>query len=131
MTVVARGSATGPAIPATSAPSKARPNNVQVSVSGLPDPVAWSIAVGSSVAAPTTFGGLGGSPLFLSPADGATTLSVNAVPGGTFTAQMSSANWDLSGYTVGDHMWLCVFELAPPVSGTAVVAHVDLGLLVA
>jgi hypothetical protein len=117
--------------PSPAGPSKSRLNSGRATINDKPSaPSTFSIYVGKSTLAPTTFAGLSISALCTDGTD-ADSLGYQNVPAG-WNVQCSFSAVDLSAFTVGDQLWLCLFEVAAtPSGGQAVSASVNLGLLIA
>jgi hypothetical protein len=132
MVITATGSVRGQAVSTAAGPSKARLNDVAIALAddtGTIDLNAFSLWIGVSATRPTLFSSLATPAGVDSAATGFPSLSYTE---GFGTIRVSVRDTQaLGAFTVGDHLWLCVFNIATPIAGTAVLVAVDLGLLLA
>jgi hypothetical protein len=124
------GRAAAASIAATSGPSQSRRTMFTVLSSDVPD-LGGCVGIGASVAAPVTYLGLGANRFFERWADGSMdTLRVSTLPDTNFDI-IATFFADLSAFTVGQSIWMCLFSVATPVDASVPVAVFDLGPLVA
>jgi hypothetical protein len=124
-----------PAVPATSAPAASGYNSADLTIAGMSEsqahgPVCAYIGVVAS-GVPTTYASLANPNRFPGSVVDDLDLFNLLYESGTWSISMRQSGVPLSGVVEGDRVFLCVFFVDPPVSGTPVAAYKLLGLAVA
>jgi hypothetical protein len=117
-----------PPLAASTAPSKRAPN---ILTGTFEDPGLvglWSLAWGKASSSPATFGALTNPQV----TNEVQFDRMQLVDGATETVTFSVSLQDMTGFTVGDHLWLCYFQgVEAPSSGDVPTFVQDLGVLIA
>jgi len=93
-------------------------SDLTVTFAGLGNIANFSIAFGTSVAAPTTLAGLAFSEGAFTPND-ALRMSFVFAPDNTYSGSIFVRPAPVAGAAVGNNWWVCIFNAAAP-AGTAV-----------
>lgn len=95
------------------------------------DPSLLVLVLGKAAVAPTLYSDLT-SPVVVDGITGMLSFSFRTAPGGGSYIVALTDTIDISTiapFAIGDHLWMCLFDVNPPIAGSPVVGAVDLHLI--